>query len=113
MEPATNGQQTNGQSPTPPSIFVLVDPAPGSTIRSKLTNSTNIRALRLFNDASVVIAPDPPPGTHRARGNRLIDQNGYVEVYSGNIVWIYDTQSNVDRSLRLVSQQAEEYGSAT
>ena len=113
MQPATNGQSTNGQSPIPPSIFVLVDPAPESNLRPKLTNSSNIRVLRLFNDASVVIAPSPPAETPRVRGNRLIDNNGYVEVYSGNIVWVYDAQSNVDRSVRLVSQRSEEYGTAT
>ena len=112
---ATNGQThaTNGNTPSPPSIFTLVNPSETDPLRAQISNASNLKVLRLFNDVSVKRAISPPQGTPRVRGNRLIDCDGYVEVYEGNIVWIYDGQSNADRSVRLVSQRGEVYGAAT
>lgn len=95
------------------SMFTLIAPL-ASEERPDITGISNIRALRLFNDAEVVFAPKPSQGTHRIRpGNRLIDLGGLIEVYTGNLVWIYDAQSNRDRSVRLINQKSEIYGSAT
>ena len=46
--------------------------------------------------------------------NRLVDHDGWQEVYSGKTVWIYDAKSNQDQCVRLVSQKsAAMYGTAT
>jgi hypothetical protein len=116
MHAATNGHGTNGHAPSgpsPPTIFTLVNLSETDPLRTQITNASNLRVLRLFNDINVVRAVSPPPGTPRVRGNRLIDCDGYVEVYEGNIIWVYDAQSNTDRSVRLVSQRGEVYGAAT
>lgn len=94
-------------------IFTLVNPAL-SSLRNRLSGISNLTALRLFNDVDIVPAPRPPQGTHRIKpDNRIMDLNGSLEVYTGDLVWIYDAQSNQDRSVRLVNQKCEIYGAAT
>ena len=94
-----------------PRVFYVVnDPA-----RKELfTDVSNLSALRLLNDVSIRRVPPPPPGTSRAKPpNRLVDVDGWQEVYLGKMVWIYDKKSNSDQCVRLVSQQSAMYGTAT
>jgi hypothetical protein len=75
---------------------------------------SNLSALRLLNDVVIRRTPSPPTDTKRiSPSNRLIDRNGLQEIYTGKTIWIYDAQSNIDESTRLVSQQGSEYGTAT
>jgi len=93
-------------------IFAIIDPP--SDKRHTLSNISNLAALRLFNDIDIVDAPKPPEGTKRIKPpNRLIDQDGFQEVYTGKLLWIYDAQSNTDQSVRLVNQKSDTYGTAT
>lgn len=82
--------------------------------REILENISNIRALRLFNDIDIRPSPPVPSGSKRVSPqNRLVDFAGWQEIYSGVTLWIYDTQSNVDQSVRLVSAKGDVYGTAT
>lgn len=108
---ADNGSNGEGQLLT--AIFTLINPSL-PTLRNRLSGISNLTALRLFNDVDIVPAPRPPQGTHRIKpGNRIMDLNGLLEVYSGDLVWVYDAQSNQDRSVRLINQKCEIYGAAT
>lgn len=107
---ADNG---NGEGQLLTAIFTLINPSL-PTLRNRLSGISNLTALRLFNDVDIVPAPRPPQGTHRIKpGNRIMDLNGLLEVYSGDLVWVYDAQSNQDRSVRLINQKCEIYGAAT
>jgi len=82
--------------------------------REILENISNIRALRLFNDIDIRPSPPVQSGSRRVSPqNRLVDFAGWQEIYSGVTLWIYDTQSNVDQSVRLVSAKGDVYGTAT
>ena len=96
-----------------PVFFVVNAAAPHE--RAKLTGISNLAALRLLNDVDVRRAPAPPRGTKRIRPpNRLVDHDGWQEVYGGKTVWVYDEKSNQDQSVRLVSQRGTPmYGTAT
>ncbi|KAI0630321.1 hypothetical protein C8Q77DRAFT_254728 [Trametes polyzona] len=95
-------------------IFAVINP-PSATEREKFAGISNLTALRLLNDVDVRRAPAPPQGTKRIRPpNRLVDHDGWQEVYTGKTVWIYDARSNQDQCVRLVSQRgAAMYGTAT
>jgi len=43
----------------------------------------------------------------------LIDQGGWQEIYLGKQLWIYDSRSNSDDCVRVVSQVGDFYGTAT
>ncbi|KAI0328624.1 hypothetical protein GY45DRAFT_1347039 [Cubamyces sp. BRFM 1775] len=94
-------------------IFFVINAPPAE--RAKFAGISNLAALRLLNDVDVQRAPAPPAGTKRVRPpNRLVDHDGWQEVYSGKTVWIYDAKSNQDQCARLVSQKsAAMYGTAT
>ncbi|KAI8993056.1 hypothetical protein BD414DRAFT_412173 [Trametes punicea] len=94
-------------------IFFVINAPPAE--QEKFTGMSNLAALRLLNDVDVRRAPLPHAGTKRVRPpNRLIDHDGWQEVYSGKTVWIYDAKSNRDQCVRLVSQKgAAMYGTAT
>ena len=97
-------------------VFFVVDAAAASPEdRARLAGLSNLAALRLLNDVDARRAPRPPPGTRRIRPpNRLVDHDGWQEVYAGKTVWIYDARSNADQCVRLVSQAgAAMYGTAT
>ena len=97
-------------------VFSVIDAAAASPAdRARLTGLSNLAALRLLNDVDARRAPRPPPGTRRIRPpNRLVDHDGWQEVYAGKTVWIYDARSNADQCVRLVSQAgAAMYGTAT
>nr|VWO99409.1 AP1 [Ganoderma boninense] len=96
-----------------PVFFVVNAVSPDE--RAKLTGISNLTALRLLNDVDVRRAPAPPRGTKRIRPpNRLVDHDGWQEVYVGKTVWVYDEKSNQDQSVRLISQRGTPmYGTAT
>lgn len=105
MEDAGTEEEEDGEAPA--GIFHVVnDPA--------FAGLSNLGALRLLNDVEVRRTPLPPPGTARVKPpNRLVDCDGWQEVYVGKMVWIYDARSNTDQCVRLVSQQGAMYGTAT
>lgn len=105
MEDAGIEEEEDGEAPG--GIFHVVnDPA--------FAGLSNLGALRLLNDVEVRRTPAPPPGTARVKPpNRLVDCDGWQEVYVGKMVWIYDARSNTDQCVRLVSQQGAMYGTAT
>ncbi|GAB1521742.1 catabolic L-serine/threonine dehydratase [Rhizoctonia solani] len=99
-------------------LFTIVDPVNKEvyhTLRNKLSNASNITLLRLFNDPS--IAPSPSLSDNAPKrikpGHRLIDEDGFQEVYNGGRIWVWDYQSTKDQTLRLVSPQVFVYGDAT
>lgn len=100
----------NGGAP----LFVVINAATPAE-QARFAGLSNIAALRLFNDVDVRRAPAPPQGTRRIKPpNRLVDHDGWQEVYSGKTVWVYDARSNQDQCVRLVSQtSAAMYGTAT
>ncbi|EEB96234.1 hypothetical protein MPER_04662 [Moniliophthora perniciosa FA553] len=82
--------------------------------RALFENISNLTALRLLNDVDIRPAPLLPPDAKRITSpNRLVDHLGWQEVYSGVNIWIYDAKSNSDRSVKLVSQESDVYGTAT
>ena len=93
-----------------PIFHIISDPSQ----RARLENISNLTALRLFNDVDIRLAPVPPTGTKRIKPpNRLVDFHGWQEIYTGKMVWVYDSKSNADQCVRLVSQQGAMYGTAT
>jgi len=103
-------ETSDSDSETPPNHIIKVISQPNM----HLQNISNLTALRLFNDATIRSSPIPPKGTRRTMpGNRLVDRNGFQEIYTGKTIWIYDQQSNVDESVRAVSQVGDFYGTAT
>ncbi|KAK7057421.1 hypothetical protein R3P38DRAFT_2840860 [Favolaschia claudopus] len=96
-----------------PIIIKIVEPV-SEQEKTIFENISNLRALRLLNDVDIRLAPTPPSGTKRfSPPNRLVDQKGWQEIYTGPTLWIYDAQSNKDQCARLVSQQGDIYGTAT
>ncbi|KAL4074164.1 hypothetical protein V8B97DRAFT_737622 [Scleroderma yunnanense] len=97
----------------PPSIFYIINPSAPHE-RALLENISNFTALRLLNDVDVRPAPSPPQGTKHVRTpNKLVDLNKWQEIYVGKSIWVYDSKSNVDQCVRLVSQSGDMYGTAT
>ena len=110
-----DGDVEGGSGDSSPSteLFTFINPTL-SEQRERLTGISNLKALRLFNDIDIAIVPVRSPDTQRIKpGNRIMDLNGFLEVYTGDLVWVYDAQSNRDRSVRLVNQKCETYGAAT
>ncbi|RDB25387.1 hypothetical protein Hypma_008037 [Hypsizygus marmoreus] len=109
-EDSDSDMESSDGIPSP--IIKVVDPAP--TERAFFTHISNLTALHLLNDVDIRQAPSPPAGEKRVHPpNRLVDQGTWQEVYSGMNLWIYDTQSNTDQCVRLVSQEGDFYGTAT
>ncbi|KAF8604688.1 hypothetical protein BDV93DRAFT_491993 [Ceratobasidium sp. AG-I] len=97
-------------------IFVVIDPTsqgPTQTPKDVLSDASNIALLRLFNDAIIVPSPPLMEGAPKRIMHRLIDEDGYQEVYQGARIWVWDRQSAKDQTLRLVSSRAYVYGDAT
>lgn len=95
-----------------PSRIIFVINSPISS-RNVVTNISNISALRLLNDVDIRRAPPRPMDAPKAKPHRLVDQDGWQEVYVGKTVWIYDERSNTDQCARLVSPQSGMYGTAS
>jgi hypothetical protein len=97
----------------PPDFLKILNPVE-QLDRIRFTNMSNLRALRLFNDVDIRPTPERPAGTKPISPPcPLIDVLGWQEIYSGKNIWIYDTLSNVDGSVRVVSQTSDFYGTAT
>ncbi|KAI0374076.1 hypothetical protein BV20DRAFT_1111119 [Pilatotrama ljubarskyi] len=111
-DPEADAEADGGGGDAAP-IFFVINASPAE--RMMFTGISNLTALRLLNDVEVRRSPTPPTGTKRIRPpNRLIDHDGWQEVYTGKTVWIYDARSNQDQCARLVSQKgAAMYGTAT
>lgn len=109
-----DGEKSDDGEGTACPVFFVVN-ATSLEERAKLAGISNLTALRLLNDVDVRRAPAPPTGTKRIRPpNRLVDHDGWQEVYNGKTVWVYDDKSNQDQCVRLVSQKgAAMYGTAT
>ncbi|KAH8093956.1 hypothetical protein BXZ70DRAFT_1010278 [Cristinia sonorae] len=102
------------ETPSNASIFAIINPDTSSPLRSVLTGCSNLSALKLFNSVNVRRTPPLPPDTKRHRpANRLIDHDGWQEIYEGKMLWIYDAKSNKDACVRVVSQAGAGYGTAT
>ncbi|KAJ3775358.1 hypothetical protein FB446DRAFT_725557 [Lentinula raphanica] len=94
-------------------LFKIVNPTQ-SEERAVFQDISNLRALRLLNDVDIRPAPPVPAQSKRiSPPNPLVDFAGWQEVYTGVTLWIYDTQSNIDQSARLVSPEGDVYGTAT
>jgi len=107
----SDGDTSDDCIPTP--LIKVVNPV-STEHRLIFRNMSNLTALRLLNAVDIRLSLSPPQGTARIDPpNRLIDQTGWQEIYSGLNIWIYDTLSNSDRCVRLVSQQGNIYGTAT
>lgn len=110
---ADNDESSDESFDELPDIVKIIDPSDEAD-RQKLTNISNIAALRLFNNVDIRPAPPPAAGTKRiSPQNPLIDQGGWQEIYVGKNVWIYDSISNKDECARVVSQEGDFYGTAT
>lgn len=96
-----------------PDFLKILNPVEQSD-RIRFTNISNLTALRLFNDVDIRPTPPRPAGTKPiSTPNPLIDVSGWQEIYSGKNLWIYDALSNVDGSVRVISQTSNIYGTAT
>jgi hypothetical protein len=107
-----DSDQETDSNDEPSRIFRIVNASPQE--RALFTNISNLTALRLLTD--VDIRPSPPPSTGSTRlkiPNKLIDYDGWQEIYSGKHLWMYDTKSNSDQCVRLISHSGEMYGTAT
>jgi hypothetical protein len=98
----------------PSPLIKIINPALPEE-RAIFNNISNLTALRLFNDVDIRPALSPPRGTTRVSpANRLIDHDGWQEIYTGVNIWIYDATSNTDQCVRLVGQDGGGiYGTAT
>ncbi|EIN11720.1 hypothetical protein PUNSTDRAFT_42890 [Punctularia strigosozonata HHB-11173 SS5] len=111
MEEGEDGSDDEESEDSPAPIFAVLD-----SPRDALENMSNLAALRLVNEVGVRPAPPLPAGTSRAKpSHRLIDHDGWQEIYTGKPVWIYDARSNADQTARVVSQTSTDstYGTAT
>ncbi|PAV18555.1 hypothetical protein PNOK_0539700 [Pyrrhoderma noxium] len=108
---------SNDEGDAPESLFALFSPPLGSPLRTRLTNISNLNALRLLNDADARRIPYPQvpqrSNTQSQPVHRLTSLHGFVESYIGPFIWVYDSRSNVDKAVRVVSHCVEGVGSAT
>jgi hypothetical protein len=119
-DPATGSTSATSQPPfaEDASAFIIIDPSvnPAPHIAPEiLLNASNIALLRLFNDVDIIPVPSLPPSNKRIKPatNPLVDHTGFQEVYHGRLIWVYDSTSNRDGSVRAVRQKAGIYGTAT
>ena len=116
IQKATSDEADDSESDSsnePPDFLKILNPVEQSD-RIRFTDISNLRALRLFNDVDIRPTPERPVGTKPISPScPLIDLLGWQEIYSGKNLWIYDTLSNVDGNVRVVSQTSDFYGTAT
>jgi hypothetical protein len=103
---------SEGDSDDEPSTILHVLNPISVPERNMFTNISNLAALRLLNNVDIQPISNPA-GKRISPPHRLIDCGGWQEIYDGKSIWIYDTKSNTDRSVRVVSQQGDFYGTAT
>ncbi|PPQ98439.1 hypothetical protein CVT24_004118 [Panaeolus cyanescens] len=106
------GDQESDSSDEFPDFIKVIDPQ-SEEDRAKVKDISNIRALRLFNDVDIRICPPAPKETTKVPPNPLIGLHGLQEFYSGKNLWIYDSKSNADECVRVVSQTGDVYGTAS
>lgn len=109
----SNASDSSSSSGEEASLINVVNP---TTLDDQivLRDISNLTALRLVNDVGIRATPSPSMGTKRiSTPNPLIDCFGWQEIYSGPTVWVYDIQSNIDQSVRLISGEGDVYGTAT
>jgi hypothetical protein len=84
------------------SSFIIYDPPADQ--RSLFTNASNLRLVRIFNDVDIIGNPPPSKSQKRTAAgvNKLVDFDGFHEVYDDRLIWVYDSSSNSEGSLRLV-----------
>lgn len=107
---AEEGDESDS-SDSMPDIIRIIDPQ-NQQDRILLTNVSNIRALRLFNNVDIRPSPPAPKDATKVAPNPLVGMYGFQEVYSGKNLWIYDSRSNMDECVRVVSQSGDAYGTA-
>ncbi|KAK0486290.1 hypothetical protein IW261DRAFT_1454771 [Armillaria novae-zelandiae] len=113
MDDEDDGDESDEESEASGQLIKVIDPSTPEE-RSLFQDISNLQALRLVNDVDIRPAPTVPAETKRISSpNRLVDRSGWQEIYSGVNIWIYDSRSNTDQSLRLVSQEGDVYGTAT
>lgn len=124
-EEEEEGQDAAEAGPQPTGLpdlesFIVIDPSapssPHHQLRQDLTNAANIIILRLFNDVDILPCPPLPQGQKKGAkgpGSRIIDSYGLHEVYDGRLIWVYDSTSNTDKCVRLISHRPTSYGTAT
>lgn len=104
-------EEEDGEEESSSHIITVIN-APLET-RGLFDGISNLTALRLLNDVDLKKVTIPPNTKRIKPQNRLVDLDGWQEIYHGKTLWIYDQKSNVDQCVRLVSQQADFYGTAT
>jgi hypothetical protein len=120
-EPSDESSSDDGASTTgsasavnPPLTFFSIISPDSESDRMLLINSPNIAILRLVAEADIRPAPPVPQGSKRVKpGHRLIDLDGFQEIYRGRLLWIYDANSNRDGAVRMVNLEGDVYGTAT
>ena len=116
-EEDSDSEASDDEGDAPESLFALFSPPLGSPLRTRLTNISNLNALRLLNDADARRIPYPQvpqrSNTQSQPVHRLTSLHGFVESYIGPFIWVYDSRSNVDKAVRVVSHCVEGIGSAT
>ena len=113
-KPSIQGDESSEDEQDLPQIFKVINPS-SLVHRTQFSNISNLTALRVLNDVSIRPAPSPPASENRIKPpNRLVDHDGWQEIYTGKTLWIYDIRSNEDQSVRLVNQTSSDiYGTAT
>lgn len=105
-------EESSDEEDGPAPVFHILNPSTPAA-RDVVSGISNLSALRLLNDVDVRPAPKPPAGTKPiSPSNRLVDHEGWQEIYLGKQIWIYDTKSNSDGCVRVVSQSGDMYGTA-
>ncbi|KAH7104847.1 hypothetical protein BKA62DRAFT_741550 [Auriculariales sp. MPI-PUGE-AT-0066] len=90
-------------------VFIFVEDA------SLFNGASNLRVLRALSDVRIVRSISRPL-SHSGKApapNRLIGKDGLREVYIGPQVWVQDTQSNTDETLRVLLGAGAMYGTAS
>ncbi|KAH7909964.1 hypothetical protein BJ138DRAFT_1154025 [Hygrophoropsis aurantiaca] len=111
-DPHADAEDSSDEESDDGPIFHIINPLEPE-MQALFTNLSNLTALRLFTDIDIRRAPALPAGIKRALPNRLVDRDGWQEIYTGKNIWIYDSKSNTDQCVRLVSHTGDMYGTAT
>ena len=94
MQVEEDGESSSDEEGLGP-IFKIINPQ-SSEDRAQFTSISNLSALRLLNDVDIRLAPTPPAGVKRIKPpNRLVDHDGWQEVYSGKTLWIFDAMPSL------------------
>lgn len=117
LDPSTGPSESTSPSASAPAPAT----SPSAILPAALCqNATNLTLLRLFNDIDIAPCLPVPQGRKRVKGSlglspsvRLVDSHGFHEVYSGRMIWVYDTKSNTDGCARLITQRPTYYGLST